>query len=71
MYRRSVEAASDRLREQFDLASPEVQAAVESLAALSAARLPDELPDISGSLDALLRISATVKPAAVAKQAGR
>ena len=71
MYRRSVEAASDRLREHFDLASPDVQAAVESLETLSAARLPDELPDISGSLDALLRISATAKPAAAAKQAGR
>ena len=71
MYRRSVEAAGDRLREHFDLASPDVQAAVNSLAELSAARLPEELPDISGSLDALLRLSAAGKPAAVAKQGRR
>ncbi len=71
MYRRSVAAAGDRLREHFDLASPDVQAAVESLTELSAARLPEELPDISGSLDALLRLSAAGKPAAVAKQGGR
>jgi uroporphyrin-3 C-methyltransferase len=71
MYRRSIEAAGDRLREHFDLASPDVQAAVESLTELSAARLPEELPDISGSLDALLRLSAAGKPAAVAKQGAR
>ena len=62
MYRRSVEAASERLREHFDLSSPDVQAAVESLTELSSARLPEELPDISGSLDALLRISAAAGP---------
>ena len=71
MYRRSVEAAGNRLREHFDLASPEVQAALESLTDLSAARLPEELPDISGSLDALLRLSTPAKPAAVAKQGPR
>ena len=71
MYRRSVEAASDRLREHFDLASPDVQAALESLTELAAARLPEELPDISGSLDALLRLSAPGKPTAIGKQAGR
>lgn len=71
MYRRSVDAAGDRLREHFDLASPDVQAAVESLTELSAARLPEELPDISGSLDALLRLSVPGKPAAVGKQGGR
>jgi uroporphyrin-3 C-methyltransferase len=71
MYRRSVEAAGDRLREHFDLASPDVQAAVESLTELSAARLPEELPDISGSLDALLRISTAGRPATGTKQGGR
>ena len=71
MYRRSVEAADERLREHFDLSSPDVQAASESLTQLAAARLPEELPDISGSLDALLRISAASRPAAVAKQGAR
>lgn len=71
MYRRSVEAAGERLREHFDLSSPDVQAAADSLAELAAARLPEEIPDISGSLDALLRISAAARPAAVAKQGSR
>lgn len=71
MYRRSVEAAGERLREHFDLSSADVQAASESLTELAAARLPEELPDISGSLDALLRLSATGGPAAVAKQGAR
>jgi uroporphyrin-III C-methyltransferase len=71
MYRRSVEAAAERLREHFDLSSPDVQAAAESLTELAAARLPEELPDISGSLDALLRISAAGRPAAVAQQGAR
>jgi uroporphyrin-3 C-methyltransferase len=70
MYRRSVEAAGERLREHFDLSSPDVQAASESLTGLAAARLPEELPDISGSLDALLRLSAS-RPAAVAQQGAR
>jgi len=70
MYRRSVEAAAERLREHFDLSSPDVQAASESLNELAAARLPEELPDISGSLDALLRLSAG-RPAAVAQQGAR
>ncbi|MBN8279711.1 MAG: uroporphyrinogen-III C-methyltransferase [Gammaproteobacteria bacterium] len=68
MYRRSIEAASDRLQQHFDLASPDVQAAAESLAELGTAKLPEELPDISGSLDALLRISAAGRPGAVARQ---
>lgn len=68
MYRRSVEAAAGRLREDFDMSSPDVQAAADSLAELAAAKLPEELPDISGSLDALLRISTEGRPAAVANQ---
>ena len=71
MYRRSLDAASERLRQHFDLASADVQAAAESLAELEAAKLPEELPDISGSLDALLRISAANRPAAVARQGAR
>ncbi len=68
MYRRSVEAASERLRQHFDLSSPDVQAAADTLGELAGARLPEELPDISGSLDALLRLSATSPPAATARQ---
>ncbi len=71
MFRRSVEAATGRVREHFDLAAPEVQSAIESLTALSTARLPDELPDISGSLDALLRINAATQPVPGAKQGRR
>jgi uroporphyrin-3 C-methyltransferase len=71
MYRRSIEAASDRLRQHFDLASPDVQAAAETLGELATARLPEELPDISGSLDALLRLSAAGRPEAVARQGTR
>ena len=71
MYRRSIEAASDRLQQHFDLASPDVQAAAESLAELATAKLPEELPDISGSLDALLRLSAAGRPGAVARQGSR
>lgn len=56
MYQRSVEAAIARLRENFDVASPDVQSAIETLNTLSAANLPDQLPDISGSLAALVRI---------------
>lgn len=57
MYRRSVEAAVVRLRESFDVASPEVEAAIETLTTLSTANLPEQLPDISGSLAALVRIA--------------
>ncbi len=56
MYRRSVEAAVVRLRESFDVASPEVESAIETLTTLSTANLPEQLPDISGSLAALVRI---------------
>lgn len=71
MFRRSVEAASNRLQEHFDLASADVQSAVDSLQALATVRLPDELPDISGSLDALLRITSTGRTTTVAKPGGR
>lgn len=62
MYKRSVEAAAERLEEQFDPSSPEVGVAIATLAELANARLPEELPDISGSLNALLRITATRNP---------
>lgn len=56
MFQRSVEAAVMRLRENFDAASPEVQSAIETLNSLATTNLPDQLPDISGSLAALVRI---------------
>lgn len=71
MFRRSVDAASNRLREHFDLASADVQSAVDSLAELATVRLPDELPDISGSLDALLRVSTAGRTPTVAKPGER
>ena len=71
MFRRSVDAASNRLREHFDLTSADVQSAVDSLAELATVRLPDELPDISGSLDALLRVSTAGRTTTVAKPGER
>jgi uroporphyrin-3 C-methyltransferase len=55
MFRRSIEAATERLRDHFDANTTEVAGAIESLDTLEAAKLPEELPDISGSLAALLR----------------
>lgn len=71
MYRRSVDAASERLREHFDMASPDVQSAVDSLATLSAAPVPEELPDISGSLTTLLRLTEAATPPKAADKARR
>ena len=55
MFRRSIAAATERVADQFDPASTEVQSALESLRDLSTVQLPEELPDISGSLTLLLR----------------
>lgn len=71
MYRRSVTAAGERLQEHFDVTSPDVQGAVESLATLSTAPLPEELPDISGSLTALLRVTETAAPSNAMNKGGR
>jgi uroporphyrin-3 C-methyltransferase len=57
MFRRSIAAATERVAEQFDPASAEVQSALSSLRDLSTAQLPEELPDISGSLTLLLRLT--------------
>jgi uroporphyrin-3 C-methyltransferase len=54
MFRRSLEAATTRVRLNFDLASPSVQAVLGTLQELGTAELPEEIPDISGSLAALL-----------------
>ena len=55
MFRRSISAATERVADQFDPMSAEVQSALGSLRDLSAAQLPEELPDISGSLTLLLQ----------------
>lgn len=71
MYRRSVEAAGERMQEHFDVTSPDVQSAVESLTTLATAQLPEELPDISGSLTALLRVTEAEEPAKATKKGGQ
>lgn len=55
MYRRSVEAATGRVEQHFDPAAPDVQVALDTLRGLATVALPEELPDISGSLTALLK----------------
>jgi uroporphyrin-III C-methyltransferase len=57
MYRRSVEAAMDRVRQNFDVSAPEVEATLVTLKDLATAELPEELPDISGSLATLLKVT--------------
>ncbi len=57
MYRRSIEAALARVEQQFDVQSPEVQSAVQTLRELGEVALPEELPDISGSLAALVKVT--------------
>jgi len=71
MYRRSVLAAGERLQENFDVTSPDVQGAVETLTTLASAQLPEELPDISGSLSELLRITANDGSASPPKKGGQ
>ena len=61
MFRRSIAAATERVADQFDPLSGDVQSALESLKGLSEVRLPDELPDISASLTMLLRLTNTGK----------
>jgi uroporphyrin-3 C-methyltransferase len=62
MFRRSIEAAAVRLEQHFDVGTRDVQAAIETLQELGAADLPDELPDISRSLAALLEITGQAQP---------
>jgi uroporphyrin-3 C-methyltransferase len=57
MFRRSISAATERVADQFDPVSAEVQSALESLRDLSTIELPEELPDISGSLTLFLRLT--------------
>ncbi|MBT8444233.1 MAG: uroporphyrinogen-III C-methyltransferase [Gammaproteobacteria bacterium] len=60
LYRDSLAAVRDRLNRYFDLESTHVQAALSTLDEVAQAELPDELPDISGSLTLLLNIPAGV-----------
>jgi uroporphyrin-III C-methyltransferase len=57
LFRRSIDAARERVEEHFDLTSPDVQAVLESLSELSVVKLPEQLPDISGSLVTLLKVT--------------
>ncbi len=58
LYRDSLAAVRDRLNRYFDLESTRVQAALSTLDEVAQAELPDELPDISGSLTLLLNTPA-------------
>jgi len=56
LYRQSLATVADRLEKYFDQDSPQVKAAQATLSTLAKARLPEELPDISGSLSLLLNL---------------
>ncbi len=58
MFRRSLAAATSRLEQNFDTTAREVQAALATLEELADTELPEGLPDISGSLAALLEVTA-------------
>ena len=54
LYRAAIDSVDDRLRAYFDTGATEVRAMLETLDELRQAELPEELPDVSGSLRALL-----------------
>jgi len=54
VYRRSIDSVRERLRTYFDVDATEVTAILGTLDELVSAELPEELPDISGSLSLLL-----------------
>lgn len=56
LYHQSLQAVTERLERYFDRDSPEVIAALATVEKAAAAELPDELPNISGSLALLLRL---------------
>lgn len=56
LYLRSLEAVTARLERYFDRDAPEVIAALATVEKAATAQLPDELPNISGSLALLLRL---------------
>ena len=53
LYRQSLQDASSRLQRYFDLEANQVRVAIATIDELVNADLPDELPDISGSLSLL------------------
>ncbi len=55
LYRDALAGVDERLQRHFDLQDRSVQVAREQLAELSGAQLPESLPDISASLNLLLR----------------
>lgn len=55
-FRASIGAVRRALDQHFDTAAPAGAAALAALEEIAAARLPEALPDISGSLAALLRL---------------
>jgi uroporphyrin-3 C-methyltransferase len=56
LYLRSLQAVTERLNRYFDTDSTEVIAALATVEKAATAELPDELPNISGSLALLLRL---------------
>jgi uroporphyrin-3 C-methyltransferase len=56
LYHQSLQAVTERLEHYFDTESAEVIAALATVEKAAAVELPDELPNISGSLALLLRL---------------
>ena len=56
LYEQSLQAVTERLERYFDTNAPDVVAALETVTALRQVKLPESLPDISGSLTLLLRL---------------
>lgn len=56
LYHQSLQAVIQRLEHYFDTESAEVIAALATVENAAAVELPDELPNISGSLALLLRL---------------
>lgn len=56
LYRSALDAVRERLQLYFDVTSRDVAAALSTLDELAQAELPEQLPDISGSLTLLLRM---------------
>ena len=56
LYQRSLQAVTERLDRYFDTESAEVIAALATVEKAATVELPDELPNISGSLALLLRL---------------
>ncbi len=57
LYRKSLQAVNDRLAQYFNTEAKQVQTAQATVSRLADAELPEQLPDISGSLNLLLNLS--------------